>query len=213
VASVAAQRIGQQIALGAQFDGPRAGAPGRLARETAEDLTRPRFAVGFGALVDDERSDAVTQLVQVDAERADNARCLTARLVEQGKRDVRTGDEVVVERHRLAQRHLEHVLGVRGERDVPRLWPGSFRRVDVGPRGVERYAGCGEHVSCGVATVQHTQQQMLCADVIMAERPRLFLRVNDDAASAVGESLEDGDQLPLDASVAGARPKWIRRRF
>jgi len=61
--------------------------------------------------------------------------------------------------------------------------------------------------------VQYAEQQMLRADVIMAERPRLFLRVNDDAASAFGESLEDGDQLPLDASVAGARPKWIRRRF
>jgi len=54
---------------------------------------------------------------------------------------------------------------------------------------------------------------MLRADAAVAERPRLFLRADDDAASAVGESLEDGDQLPLDASVAGARPKWIRRRF
>ncbi len=212
MAPVPAQRIGQQVALGAQFDRPQTGAHGRLAHKTAEEA-RPWSAVGFGALVDDERGDAVTHLVQVGTDRADDARCLAARLVEQGKRDMRAGDEVVVERHRFAQRHLEHVLGVRGERDVPGLWPGSPGWAELGPRSVEGYARCGKDVSCRVATVQHTQQQMLCADVIMAERPRLFLRVNDDAASAFGESLEDGDQLPLDASVAGARPKWIRRRF
>ena len=110
-------------------------------------------------------------------------------------------DVVVAERQRLAQRELEHLLRARRERDlagrdlVTLADDAGDLRAHLLHGDVERL----EHPrSETFLLAQQAEQDVLRADVVVLQRPRLVLREDDDLAGPFGESLEQ-PSTPLSA--------------
>ena len=102
-------------------------------------------------------------------------------------------DVVAAERERLAQRELEHALRARRERDLAGhdlvAHPDDLcdRPADVLGRDLER----AERLrGDSVLDQQQPEQQVLGADVVVLQRPRLRLSLDDHLACPVGEALE-----------------------
>lgn len=102
-------------------------------------------------------------------------------------------DVVVAELEGLAQAELEDLLGARRERDVAgRLLLTLADDVldllaDGVQRDTERFQSlCGDTLTL----VDQAEQDVLRPDVVVVEHLGLFLGQDDDAPSAVGESLE-----------------------
>ena len=102
-------------------------------------------------------------------------------------------DVVVPQLQRLPQRELEHLLGTRGEGDVPgrrllsladdllNLLP---HRLLADPQRLQRLGGDA------LALVDQAKQDVLGTDVVVVEHPGLFLRQNHNSPGPVGEPLE-----------------------
>src|SRR5665648_464993 len=109
------------------------------------------------------------------------------------EQDVLGADVVVAQLQRLAQGQLEHLLGARGERDVP---GGGLLALadDLLDLRTHRIKGDAERLeSLGRDTltlVDESEQDVLGPDVVVVEHPRLFLGEDDHPAGPVGESLE-----------------------
>src|SRR5690606_7591673 len=102
-------------------------------------------------------------------------------------------DVGVAQLQRLAQAQLEHLLGARRERDVPAgsLLPLTDDVLDLAAHGLERDVEALESLRSDTLTlVDETQQDVLGADVVVAEHARFFLRKHHDPSGPVGESLE-----------------------
>src|SRR5690606_27462191 len=95
---------------------------------------------------------------------------------------------------RLAERQLQHLLGARGEGDVParRLLPLTDDLGDLGADAVERdperLQSLGRYA---LTLVDEAEQDVLRADVVVVQHPRLFLGEDDDPTGAIRKSLED----------------------
>jgi hypothetical protein len=126
-------------------------------------------------------------------------------LAHEGEQDVLGPDVVMAEVPRLARRQLEHGLGPGRKRDVPGqrsrpaavghlldLGVGSVELEADGPQGLGRDAG---------PLVDEAQQDVLGADVGMAQALGFFPGERDDLPGPVGVALEH--RSTPDKAVAG----------
>ena len=103
----------------------------------------------------------------------------------------------------LAQRQLEHLLGSRGERDVPRrrrtaLADDLFHLV---AHGLERDAQAFERLGGDPFTfVDETEEDVFGADVAMAQQPRFLLCQHHDPPGPIGEAFKHGESLSASGS-------------
>ena len=114
---------------------------------------------------------------------------------DQAEQNVLGPDVVVAELQRLAQTQLEHLLGARGERDVPRrrLLALADDLLDLAADALQRDAQRLQRLcSYTFAFMDKSQQDVLSADVVVVEHPGFFLRQDDDPAGTVGKSLKHG---------------------
>ena len=114
-------------------------------------------------------------------------------LTDEAEQDVLGADVIVTELQRLAQRQLEHLLGTRGERNMPRrrllaladdllhLLPHRFQADPQRLQSLRRHA---------LALVDQAQQDVLGADVVVIEHPGLFLSQDHNPPRPVGKPLE-----------------------
>src|SRR5262249_18721919 len=114
-------------------------------------------------------------------------------LADQPEEDVPGTDVVVPELLRFAKRELEHFLRTRRERDVARrhLTTVADDRLDLAAQRVELDPHGDQGVRAeAIPVADEPEEDVLRADVVVAEEARLFLCDNDDAPSPVGEALE-----------------------
>ena len=114
-------------------------------------------------------------------------------LAGQAEQDVLGADVAVTEPLRLAQREFEHLLGARGERDVAGrrtgALPGDLR--DLLPGRVQADLEGGEGLRRHpLALGKQAEQDVLGADVAVAEHPGFLLGQDHDPARLVGEPFE-----------------------
>src|SRR5690606_15736853 len=141
----------------------------------------------------DELDDLLAHAVEVRTELAEHLRSHALALTDEAEEDVLGADVVVAELESLAQRELEHLLGARGEGNVARrrLLALADDLLHLGADGVERDAERVERLRGDTFTlVDQAQEDVLGADVVVVEHPRLFLGKDDHPTCTVGESLE-----------------------
>src|SRR6185437_11644100 len=143
---------------------------------------------GAGEHPDDLVADLVRVGVEVEQDAGGDALVLT----HQAEQDVLGADVVVAEAERLAQGELEHLLGARGERDLAGgdLLTGADDADDLRAHpfhgDVKRLEDAGRQA---LLLAKEAEQDVLGADVIVLERPRLLLRKDNYLTSPLGESL------------------------
>ena len=146
-------------------------------------------AAGAGQHPDDLVADLLGVGVEVEQDAGGDALVLT----HQAEQDVLGADVVVAQAQRLAQRQLEHLLGARRERDLAGgdLLAGADDahdlRADALDGDVERLEHAGGEA---LLFAQQAEQDVLGADVVVLERPGLFLRQDDHLAGSLCKSLE-----------------------
>ncbi len=172
-----------------------------VAAELVEDQRRGRSPLlgraGSGGLLALEAGEQLDHLltdpVEVGAELDQHLGGDALALADQTEQDVLGADVVVAELERLAQGQLEDLLGARRERDVParRLLALADDLLDLRPHGLERDAQALEGLGRdALALVDQAQQDVLGADVVVAEHPGLFLRQDDHPTGPVCEPFE-----------------------
>ena len=150
--------------------------------------------------------DLVADLLGLGVEVEQDARGDAFVLAHEAEQDVLGADVVVAQRERLAQGELEDLLGARREGDLAlrgflagaddahdggaHLFDGHFERVEDARRDT-------------LLLAQEAEEQVLGADVVVLERPRLFLGEDHDLPGAFGESFEH-PATPSNRTVAGA---------
>src|SRR6202035_3499741 len=98
---------------------------------------------------------------------------------------------VLPEAERLTPGQLEHTLGVWCERDLPLGHPIAAvdDPLDLRANALRRDVEVLEHPRReALVFTQQAEQEMLAADVVMAERSRFFLGENDDLPGSLGEA-------------------------
>ena len=143
--------------------------------------------------------DLVADLLGVGVEVEQDARRDALVLAHQAEQDVLGADVVVAERERLAQRQLEHLLGARRERDLAGgdLLAGADDPHHLGAHALDGDVERLEHARGeALLLAQQPEQDVLGADVVVLERPGLFLGQDDHLAGSLCESLEQL-RLPL----------------
>ena len=181
---VAAELVEQLRGLLAFAGPPPAPAPAPALRTLA--LAAP---AGAGEHADDLVADLLGVGVEVEQDAGGDALVLA----HEPEQDVLGADVVVAERERLAQRELEHLLGARRERDLPGgdLLAGADDAHDLGAHALHGDVEALQHAGReALLLTQQPEQDVLGADVVVLERPRLFLRENDNLAGPFCESLE-----------------------
>ena len=118
-----------------------------------------------------------------------------ALLADEGEQDVLGADVAGAELHGLAQRQLEHLLGLARERDVPglrqRLRAAADGVLDRLPHLVQADPHRGERPGrATLALVDEPEQDVLGADVAVVERPGFMLRQDHHPPRPVGEPLK-----------------------
>ena len=158
-------------------------------------------AAGAGQHPDDLVADLLRVGVEVEQDAGRDALVLA----HEAEQDVLGADVVVAEAERLAQGELEHLLGARRERDLAGgdLLAGADDAHDLRAHALD---GDVERLEdpCRKALLlaQQSEQDVLGADVVVLELPRLFLGKDDDLAGSLCESLEHvGYLLPKPLSV------------
>ena len=102
-------------------------------------------------------------------------------------------DVVVAQREGLAQRQLEHLLGARRKRNLPR---GDLVTLadDACDLGANLLHGDVERLEDASGKpfflAQEAEEDVLGSDVVVLQRPRLVLREHHDLPRPFGESLE-----------------------
>ena len=180
---------------------PRAGAGSRAAGLALA------AAAGTGEHADDLVADLLGVGVEVEQDAGGDALVLA----HQPEQDVLGADVVVSQAQRLAQRQLEHLLGARRERDLP---GGDLLAGADDPHHLRAHALDGDvealQHACSQALLlaQQSEEDVLGADVVVLERPRLLLRENDHLPGPFCESLEHG-VIPScwDGASSASRPQ------
>src|SRR5207253_2756959 len=88
--------------------------------------------------------------------------------------------------------------------DLPRcdLLARSHDAHDLGPDALDRDVEALQHAGCqALLLAQQAEQNVLGADVVVLERPRLLLRKNDHLPGPFCESLEHVCILPAGAAL------------
>ena len=102
-------------------------------------------------------------------------------------------DVVVAEAESLTERQLEDLLGARREGDLAlrRLLAGADDAHDGGADLLDGHFEPVEHARRhALLLAEQAEQQVLGADVVVLERPGLFLREDHDLSGAFGEAFE-----------------------
>jgi len=106
----------------------------------------------------------------------------------------------VSQRESLAQRELEHLLRARRERDLTRR---DFVSLADDPSDLRAHFFDGdvetlEHASRqALLFTEQAEQDVLCADVVVLQRPRLVLGEDDDLTCPFSESFEQPVRRPF----------------
>src|SRR6266545_3335957 len=184
----------------------------------------PGLALPLAGMPLEELDDLLTDPVQVRPELLEHLGSHAVALPDEPEEDVLGADVVVPELQGLPERQLQDLLGPWGEGDVSRRGglPLAVDLLDLGsdcfqrdPKGLEGLAG---HA---FPLVDQPEEDVLGADVVVVERPRLFLGEGDYPTRSVGESLEHSvpsgptstpliSWVPL--GIDGPRPPPERRR-
>ena len=188
------QRVGALAGL------PAAAAPAGSAGGTRAGQARGAAALLAGAaallaalVTGEQLDDLLAHARQVGAQLDQHLGGHALALADEAKQQELGADVLVAHLQALTQRELEDLLGARGKRDVPGVRLGAMAddlldlAADVVQRDPHRLEGLGGHA---LTLVDQAEQDVLGADVVVVEHPRLFLREDDDAACAVGETLE-----------------------
>ncbi len=139
--------------------------------------------------------DLVADLLGVGVEVEQDARGNALVLAHETQQDVLGADVVVAEAQRLAQRELEHLLGARCERNLPGgdLLAGADDPHDLRAYSLDRDVQALQHArGKALLLAQQSQEDVLGADVVVLERPRLLLRKYNHLPGPFCESLEHG---------------------
>ncbi len=174
-----------------------------LARGAALALLAP---AGAGEHADDLVADLLGVGVEVEQDPGGDALVLA----HEPEQDVLGADVVVAERQRLAQRELQHLLRARRERD---LAGGDLVALadDAGDLGAHLLDGDVERLEHArgeaLLLAQQAEQQVLRADVVVLQGPRLVLGEDDDLACALRESLEQDLNTPFPGPENANRPR------
>src|SRR6201999_760611 len=164
------------------------GEAGQVAPELVEQFGRffalaraagARAALATTAGAGEHPDDLVADLVAVGVEVQEDAGGDALVLADQAEQDVLGADVVVAQAERLAQRQLEHLLGARGERNLSRgdLLAGADDADDLRAHSFDRDVEGLENTSGETLLLaKETEQDVLGADVVVLERPRLLLR-------------------------------------
>ena len=175
---------------------------GEVAAELVEDHRALRAALaGAGGrllalaagVAGQQLDHGLADAVEVGAELLQHLGGDALALADQPEQDVLGADVVVAELQRLAERQLEDLLGARGERDVPggRGLPLADDLLDLLANGLERDVHGLERLrGDALALVDQPEQDVLGADVVVVEHPRLFLGEDHDSSGSVGEAFE-----------------------
>ena len=165
-----------------------------LARARARAGARAAgLALAAPAGAGEHADDLVADLLGVGVEVEQDARGDALVLAHEPEQDVLGADVVVAEAQRLAQRELEHLLGARRERDLPGgdLLAGADDPHDLRAHALDGDVEALEHARREpLLLAQQPEQDVLGADVVVLERPRLLLRENDHLAGPFCKSLE-----------------------
>ncbi len=173
---VAAELVEHGRARGRALLGPTAGGDRLLALIAGQELDH-----------------LLTHATQVRPQLAQHLRCDALALADEAQQDVLGADVVVAQLQRLAQRQLEHLLGARGERDVPGRGVRALADdlldllADAVEGDVHGLEGLRRHA---LALADQAEQDVLRADVVVVEHARLFLREHHHSTGPIGEPFE-----------------------
>ena len=202
--------------------------PGRLgevATELVEHQRGGRGALGAAALcgggllalvAGEQLQDLLADPVEVGAELDEHLGGDALALADQPEQDVLGADVVVAELQRLTQAQLQHLLGARGEGDVPGRGLLSLPDdlLDLGADTLQRDAKGFQRLGGDtLALVDEAEQDVLRADVIVVEHPGLFLGQDNHTTRSVGKPFEHLHSLRACAamrSTATTRPAATR---
>src|SRR6266508_281017 len=173
---------------------------GEVPAELVEQLRALRLLTlspGAGAALTtagagEHADDFVANLFRVRVEVEQDARGDALVLADEPEQDVLGADVVVPQREGLAQRELENLLRARRERDLAR---GDLVALADDPRDLRahffhRDVEAFEHPRRqALLFAQQAEQDVLRADVVVLQRPRLILREDDDLPCPFSESL------------------------
>ena len=174
---------------------------GQVAAELVEQLRALRLLAGCGGAgaglaatrAGEHADDLVADLLGIGVEVEQDARGDAFVLAHEAEQDVLGADVVVTERERLAQRQLQHLLGARRERDLPRRHLVALSD-DAGDLGAHLFHGDVERLEDArgkaLLLAQEAEKDVLRADVVVLERARLVLGEDDDLSGPFCESLE-----------------------
>ena len=153
--------------------------------------------------------DLVADLLRVGVEVEQDPRGDALVLADEAEQDVLRADVVVAEGQRFAQRELQNLLRARRERDLAGrdLVALADDPCDLRPhflhRDVERLEYPRRET---LLLAEQSEQDVLGADVVVLERPRLVLGEDDDLASPFGKAFEQVlSLLSLQPPSAGRR--------
>src|SRR5439155_16537039 len=173
------EQLGGVLALARRRAGARARAAGLALAAAA----------GPGQHADDLVADLLGVGVEVEQDPGRDALVLA----HEAEQDVLGADVVVAEAQSFAERELEHLLRARGERDlagrhlIALADDAGDLRAHLLDRDVERFEdACRE----AFLLTEQAEEDVLGADVVVLERPRLVLCENDDLAGSLGKAFE-----------------------
>ncbi len=180
---------------------------GQVATELVEDERRRRGTLGGAAcrggllalVAREQLDDLLADPVEVGTELHQHLRRNALALADEAEQDVLGADVVVPELERLAKRQLQDLLRTRRERDVPAgcLLALADDLLHLGTDGLERDAQALQCLGGDTLTlVNHPEQNVLGADVIVIEEPGLFLSENHDPSGPVREPFKHGAAPP-----------------
>src|SRR5437016_939786 len=173
VAAELVEQLGALRLLAGRSAAPALTLPAAGAREHADDLVANLLGIGVEVEQDARRDSLV--------------------LANEAEQDVLGADVVVSERKRFPQRQLEDFLGARRERDLTArdLVALADDACDLRPHLFDRDVEGLEHPRRETLFLaEQPEQDVLSADVVVLERPRLVLRENHNLPSPFSKAFE-----------------------
>ena len=176
-----------------QDEGPRSGVTAAATRGRTGLLLGARGTLARPCIAGEQLDDLLADPGEVGAQLHQDLGCDALALPDEAQEDVLRAYVVVAQLQRLAQRELQDLLGPWGERNVPAGGTGTVadELLDLAACGLQRDAeglqALGGHA---LTLVDQPEQDVLRADVVVVEQPRLFLGEYHDPPGPVGEPLE-----------------------